>query len=79
MTTLVVTHQIRDAFYIAEHKAAKDGAAVNVIKAGAAQVPNVEFLVLKDGTIAFQGPADELLASTDPYLTEYLYRTLPPW
>lgn len=79
VTTLVVTHQIRDAFYIAEHKAAKDGAAVNVIKAGAAQVPNVEFLVLKDGTIAFQGPADELLASTDPYLTEYLYRTLPPW
>jgi phospholipid/cholesterol/gamma-HCH transport system ATP-binding protein len=79
VTTLVVTHQIRDAFYIAEHKAVRDNGAVSVIKTDSSEVANVEFLVLLDGAIKFQGTARELLASTDPYLTEYLYRTLPPW
>jgi ABC-type transporter Mla maintaining outer membrane lipid asymmetry ATPase subunit MlaF len=50
-----------------------------VIKTDPSNVPNVEFLVLLDGTIRFQGSASELLASKDPYLTEYLYKTLPPW
>lgn len=79
VTTLVVTHQIRDAFYIAEHRAERRGDAIEVIKTDPSNVPNVEFLVLLDGTIRFQGSASELLASKDPYLTEYLYKTLPPW
>ena len=28
---------------------------------------------------AFEGSADELLASPDPYLKDYLQKTLPPW
>ena len=79
VTTLLVTHQIRDAFYIAEHKAEQRGNAIEVIKTDPTDVPNVEFLVLLDGSITFQGTASELLASNDPYLTEYLYKTLPPW
>lgn len=79
VTALLVTHQIRDAFYIAEHRAIKNGDKVEVIKADHAQVQGVEFLVLRDGSIKFQGTASELLASTDPYLKEYLYKTLPPW
>ena len=31
------------------------------------------------GRIHFQGSAAELLAADDPYLKEFLYRTLPPW
>ena len=79
VTSLVVTHQIRDAFYIAEHRAERKGDKIDVIKTDPSQVPGVEFLVLLDGTIKFQGSASELLASKDPYLTEYLYKTLPPW
>ena len=79
VTTLVVTHQIRDAFYIAEHRAVRRGDRIDVVKTDPSEIPNVEFLVLLDGTIKFQGTAAELLASTDPYLTEYLYRTRPPW
>jgi len=79
VTTLVVTHQIRDAFYIAEHRAERRGDHIDVVKTDPSQVPSVEFLVLLDGTIKFQGSASELLASKDPYLTEYLYKTLPPW
>jgi phospholipid/cholesterol/gamma-HCH transport system ATP-binding protein len=79
VTTFVVTHQIRDAFYIAEHRAVQSGGKVEVVKTDAAQVTGVEFMMLIDGQIKFQGTASELLASRDPYLQEYLYKTLPPW
>ena len=80
VTTFVVTHQIRDAFYIAEHRAiTTDGGSVEVVKEDAAKVTGVEFMVLHEGKIRFQGTASELLAVQDPYLVEYLYRTLPPW
>lgn len=79
VTTLVVTHQIRDAFYIAEHRAATINGKVEVVKEDSSNVAGVNFMVLLDGAIKFQGTAKELLASKDPYLTQYLYRTLPPW
>jgi hypothetical protein len=76
---MVVTHQIRDAFYIAEHRAARVNGTVEVSKVDASQVEGVEFLMLIEGEIKFQGTAKELLASKDAYLQEYLYKTLPPW
>lgn len=79
VTSVVVTHQIRDAFYIAEHRAVQANGKVEVEKVDASQVEGVEFLLLLDGAIKFQGTARELLASRDPYLQEYLYKTLPPW
>jgi phospholipid/cholesterol/gamma-HCH transport system ATP-binding protein len=79
VTTFVVTHQIRDAFYIAEHHVVTTAGKVAVEKTDSSQVKGVEFMVLLDGTIKFQGTASELLAARDPYLQEYLYKTLPPW
>ncbi len=79
VTAFVVTHQIRDAFYIAEHRAIEVDGAVTVVKDDASKVTGVEFMVLHEGAIKFQGTASELLASKDPYLVEYLYNTLPPW
>ncbi|HYE88215.1 MAG TPA: ATP-binding cassette domain-containing protein [Vicinamibacterales bacterium] len=79
VTTVVVTHQIRDAFYIAEHRAVQRSGKVVVEKVDSAEIDGVEFLVLLDGAIKFQGTAKELLASRDAYLREYLYKTLPPW
>jgi phospholipid/cholesterol/gamma-HCH transport system ATP-binding protein len=79
VTTFVVTHQIRDAFYIAEHRAHPSNGKVDVVKDDSSNIEGVEFMVLLDGAIKFQGTAKEILASTDPYLLEYLYRTLPPW
>jgi phospholipid/cholesterol/gamma-HCH transport system ATP-binding protein len=79
VTSLVVTHQIRDAFYIATHEAvARDGGATFV--AGGDQTKaKTEFMVLHDGRIQFHGPANELLACHDRYLQEFLFKTLPPW
>ena len=79
VTTFVVTHQIRDAFYIAEHRAETRNGTIEVVKEDASKIAGVEFMVLHEGTIIFQGNASELLAATDPYLVEYLYKTLPPW
>ena len=79
VTSIVVTHQIRDAFYIAEHEAVMKDGEVEIVDAAADQDEQAEFMVLHEGRIHFRGSGAELLASEDAYLKEFLYRTLPPW
>jgi phospholipid/cholesterol/gamma-HCH transport system ATP-binding protein len=79
VTSIVVTHQIRDAFYIATHRAVRAGDRIQIVDAEAGDAVRAEFMVLHEGHIHFQGPADELLASTDSFLHEFLFMTLPPW
>lgn len=79
VTSILVTHQIRDAFYVATHRAVVHDGVVQVVSADAASLPHVEFMVLHQGRIHFQGSAAGLLASPDPYLKNYLLLTLPPW
>jgi phospholipid/cholesterol/gamma-HCH transport system ATP-binding protein len=79
VTTIVATHQIRDAFYIATHVATKTPDGARIATSDDPDATKAEFMVLHDGRIHFQGNAAELLASDDPYLKEFLYNTLPPW
>lgn len=79
VTAIVATHQIRDAFYIATHRAEPKGDAVSVIKTDDHAATSAGFMVLHEGKIRFEGHAAELLAADDPYLKEFLYKTLPPW
>ena len=79
VTSIVVTHQIRDAFYIAEHEAVRKDGEVEIVEAATAKDQQADFMVLHEGRIHFRGSGAELLASEDPYLKEFLYRTLPPW
>ena len=79
VTSIVVTHQMRDAFYVAEHRASVDGGETTIVPAGDALTTPARFLVLHDGHIAFDGTGPELLASPDAYLREFMSRTLPPW
>lgn len=79
VTSLVVTHQIRDAFYIATHQAVRHDGRVLIAAAAPGPPPLADFMLLRDGRIQFTGTADELLASEDPYVKEYLANTLPPW
>ena len=73
VTSIIVTHQLRDAFYIATHEAVagKDG-EIDFVDVGPATKDRTEFLMLRDGVVAFEGNADELRASDDPYLKTFL-------
>ena len=79
VTSIVVSQQIRDAFYIAEHHAVQVDGGVRIDKVDEHGPALAEFMVLHEGRIHFSGTARELLASQDPYLQRFLYRTLPPW
>lgn len=80
VTSIMVTHQIRDAFYIAQHEAVRgaDG-EIRFEQRETAGADNADFMVLHRGRIVFHGSGTELLASQDPYVKEFLYMTLPPW
>ena len=73
VSSIVVTHQLRDAFYVATHMAVRgaDG-TVRVEPASAEKEQEAEFIMLRDGLICFEGDADELRRSTDPYIKTFL-------
>jgi len=73
VSSIVVTHQLRDAFYVATHMAVRDqSGAVHVLPATPEKANEAEFIMLKDGLIVFEGNAEELRRSTDPYLQTFL-------
>jgi phospholipid/cholesterol/gamma-HCH transport system ATP-binding protein len=77
VTSIVVTHQMRDAFYVASHEAARSTGGE--VRAAQMRATHVSFMGLHEGRIWFDGNAEELQASKDAYLQEFLYKTLPPW
>ena len=79
MTSLLVTHQIRDAYYVATHAAVRRDGKVEIVDADPATAAQIEFMLLHEGRIHVQASAAELFASTDPFVKEYLHKTLPPW
>ena len=70
--TIMVTHQLRDAFYVAEHTAVRENGEVKLVAADPAKIAETEFIMLRDGDIAFEGDVHELRASSDPYLKSFL-------
>jgi phospholipid/cholesterol/gamma-HCH transport system ATP-binding protein len=79
VTAIFVTQQVRDAFYIATHHAVRRDGRIEIVEAGGQEITGTEFLMLHQTRIHFRGTASELMASEDPYLRQFLYRTLPPW
>jgi phospholipid/cholesterol/gamma-HCH transport system ATP-binding protein len=74
VSSVLVTHQLRDAFYVAEHTAVRNDSRVVFHKATAHKADEAEFIMLKDGRIAFEGNAHELreAARTDRYIEAFL-------
>ena len=72
VSSIVVTHQLRDAFRIATHEAIREGNRMRIQRADARKCEEAEFIMLKDGRIAFEGHAADLRSSTDPYLKAFL-------
>jgi len=73
VSSIVVTHQLRDAFYVATHMAVRgpDG-TVRIVPATPQKTNEAEFIMLRDGLICFEGNANDLRGSTDPYLRTFL-------
>jgi phospholipid/cholesterol/gamma-HCH transport system ATP-binding protein len=74
VSSVLVTHQLRDAFFVAEHAASRQERNVSFEKASADKAEQAEFIMLKDGRIAFEGSANELREASrrDPYIGEFL-------
>ncbi len=74
VSSIVVTHQLRDAFYVAEHSASRPKGQMQFDRASPAKCDEAEFIMLKDGRIHFEGNASELreVATRDDYIAAFL-------
>jgi phospholipid/cholesterol/gamma-HCH transport system ATP-binding protein len=74
VSSVVVTHQLRDAFFVAERTAVRENGRVAFHKARDRKAGEADFIMLKDGRIAFEGTASELrtIAARDPYSHSFL-------
>jgi phospholipid/cholesterol/gamma-HCH transport system ATP-binding protein len=72
VSSILVTHQLRDAFYIATHKAVRENGKVRIVPAEEHKEEEAEFIMLRDGVICFEGDAEALRGSKDGYLQQFL-------
>jgi phospholipid/cholesterol/gamma-HCH transport system ATP-binding protein len=73
VTSVLVTHQLRDAFYVSTQEARKrpDG-SVEIGAAAHDKIEQADFVMIKEGQVAFEGTAEELRRSQDSYLQTFL-------
>jgi phospholipid/cholesterol/gamma-HCH transport system ATP-binding protein len=74
ISSILVTHQLRDAFFVAEHTAKREGRQIAFERAQGHKADEAEFIMLKEGQISFEGNAAELRAASehDPYIQSFL-------
>jgi len=72
VSSIIVTHQLRDAFYVATHTASRRNGRVVIEPALPDKADEAEFMMLKDGRVIFEGNASELRAADDDYLRTFL-------
>jgi phospholipid/cholesterol/gamma-HCH transport system ATP-binding protein len=78
VTSILVTHQLQDAFYVATHKAVSQDGRLTIVPAAKRPSQEATFVMLKDGVVYFEGSAAELTAASDPYIKTYLSGWIPP-
>jgi phospholipid/cholesterol/gamma-HCH transport system ATP-binding protein len=72
VSSIVVTHQLRDAFYLATNQAIRENGQVRIVPADADKAEEAEFMMLRSGLVVFEGTAAQLRASKDAYLRSFL-------
>lgn len=72
VSSMLVTHQLRDAFYVAQHAAIRENGVMHIIPADEHKEDQTEFMMLRDGDVVFEGNAHELRASRDSYIQSFL-------
>jgi phospholipid/cholesterol/gamma-HCH transport system ATP-binding protein len=73
VTSILVTHQLRDAFNVARTFMAKEnGEFVPRMVEDLSTIEGTEFMMLREGVVEFKGTPHELQTSADPYIREFL-------
>lgn len=73
VTSVLVTHQLRDAFNVARtFMFRRDGVYVHNVVEDFETLAGTEFLMLREGRVEFEGTAHEIKISQDPYIREFL-------
>jgi len=72
VSSILVTHQLRDAFYVATHAAVRENGQIRIVQADSDKCQEAEFIMLRDGDIVFEGNATEFRNSGDSYLQTFL-------
>jgi phospholipid/cholesterol/gamma-HCH transport system ATP-binding protein len=72
VSSILVTHQLRDAFYIATHTAIRENGMTKIVPAGEVKSDESEFLMLRNGLVVFEGSARQFRTSNDDYLRTFL-------
>ena len=72
VSSIIVTHLLRDAFYIATHTAVRENGVVRIVPAEELKAREAEFIMIKDGFLVFEGDAEDLRTSQDDYLKTFL-------
>jgi phospholipid/cholesterol/gamma-HCH transport system ATP-binding protein len=78
VTSIVVTHQLQDAFYVAIHEAVPQAGGFAIVPASPAKCEEAEFIMLKDGRVYFEGHVKELRETADLHLRAFLSDWYPP-
>lgn len=78
VTSILVTHQLPDASYIATHEAVRRNGRLAIAAAHERKAEEAAFIVLRNGRIYFEGHAADLRQSTDAYLKAFLSGWIPP-
>lgn len=71
-SALLVTHRLQDAYLLATHCYDPRRNRVVPVSAEATTEVKTSFVVLRDGRVLFDGDAQELAGSRDPYIREYI-------
>ena len=73
VSSILVTHQLRDAYNVARtFMIKKDDEYVTSVVEDVSTEEGTEFMMLREGTVVFEGSPHELQTSADPYIREFL-------
>lgn len=71
-SSLLVSHRLQDAFIMATHYFDRQAKQMRPLPPDAHGEVSMNFLVLRDGKVIFDGDAQELSHSQDEYIREYI-------
>lgn len=73
VSSVFVTHRLRDAFTLASEYAVESNGDVRFIREdGTFSLAHTRFVMLRDGRTIFEGPDEVLRRSADPYIRQFI-------